>query len=682
MPQDTITGGGDLLASKNRINKSGELLLYGEIGDWFDGNDALSIVTELESLNSEALTVRIHSGGGSIMEGLAIYNRLKQSSAFVTVQIDGIAASMASVVAMAGDKVTMPSNGFLMVHKPWLLSAGNADELRKSADTLDSFEDSLIHAYTTKTGMPEAEIREMLSAETWINAAQALEMGFIDEISDAMEAAASIDLKAFNNVPDALLKAAHQTPAALPAKHSKEPIMAKEVKAAEVENVADVAVASATTEAPKAEAKAAVNPQDVQAAERQRFSALNAVRAQASKLNVTVTDTDFDRFIASGSTADEFRAHLFNIAEQANNQYSPTGCRVESNMNAARNHIVEALMHRADPAQNKLSDQAREFRGMTLLEMARASLSANGMETRGKAKHEIAAMAMHSTSDFPLILGDTINKSLRRAYEYAPRVYQQFSRRSDVSDFKPVTRALLGEAPLLEKLPEGAEVKYGTIGEESGTYAAATYAKAVGVTRQMLINDDLGAFTRLAAAFGSAAGETENDIVFSLLIDNVKTGDNVALFHATHGNVGTAGPLSETTLSEARRKMRVQKGVDKERLIRVTPQFLIIPAALETTAQKILSSVLAADTASVNIFANSLTLIVDPRLDEKSETAWYLIADPGRIDTIEYGYLDGTNGVYTDSMIDFSTDCMKIKARLDFAAGVIDYRGMFRNLGA
>ena len=147
------TAQGLALSATNRINAQGELLLYGVIGDWFDGLDAETIVHELESLSNGTgpLPVRIHSEGGNIVEGLAIYNRLKYNERPVEVTIDGIALSMASVIAMAGDTVRIPPNAFIMIHKPNGPSYGESDDHRRTADVYDQFEDtvadilSLIH---------------------------------------------------------------------------------------------------------------------------------------------------------------------------------------------------------------------------------------------------------------------------------------------------------------------------------------------------------------------------------------------------------------------------------------------------------------------------------------------------------------------------------------------------------
>ncbi|MBT12297.1 MAG: peptidase S14, partial [Oceanospirillaceae bacterium] len=207
---------GRQLSATNRINGQGELLLYGIIGDWFDGLDAATIVSELESMSGESapLPLRIHSEGGYITEGQAIYNALVNSPRRIDVRIDGIALSMASVVAMAGDVVRIPPNAYLMIHKPWNGAVGDAEELRRSADVLDQFEDTLANIYSAKTGLDKDTIKAMMAAETWLNGEQAVELGFADELIEPVQAAAMANLNHFRNAPQAALQQFHRPPTA------------------------------------------------------------------------------------------------------------------------------------------------------------------------------------------------------------------------------------------------------------------------------------------------------------------------------------------------------------------------------------------------------------------------------------------------------------------------------------
>lgn len=159
-----------------------DLYLYDDIGMW--GTTANDFKEQLLSLKSDKINVYINSNGGEVDAGLAIYNLLRRHSAQKTIHIDGIAASMASVIAMAGDKVVMPRTALMFVHKPWTMAAGNADDLRKTADDLNAWESALVAAYTAKTGKTAEFISDMLREERLLSAEEAVELGFADEIDE------------------------------------------------------------------------------------------------------------------------------------------------------------------------------------------------------------------------------------------------------------------------------------------------------------------------------------------------------------------------------------------------------------------------------------------------------------------------------------------------------------------
>ncbi|MFC4669686.1 prohead protease/major capsid protein fusion protein [Seohaeicola nanhaiensis] len=355
-----------------------------------------------------------------------------------------------------------------------------------------------------------------------------------------------------------------------------------------------------------------------------------------------------------------------------------------------RDALANALMHRHNPSAVKLSDDGRNFRGMTMLEICRDALERRGVTTRGMSKMELAGAAFemrsagyHSTSDFPSILANVANKTLRDAYASTQRTFMAWARRSNIVDFKPVNRVQLGGAPDLSKVLESGEFQYGTMGEGKETYALATYGKILGVTRQAIINDDLNAFTRVPEAFGASAADLESDIVYGVLIDNPNMADGVALFHATHGNLGTAAVINETSLSAAEKAFSKQKGLEG-RLISVRPRFLIVPTGPRwVEARKQVAATTPNSTSDVNAYAGSYEVISEPRLLPASgQDPWFLAADPARIDTVEYAYLEGQEGVYTETRVGFEVDGMEIKARHDFAAKAIDWRGLYKNPGA
>ena len=190
-----------------RARTSGtEVLIYDEIGAY--GVTAKGFLAELGALPEDAaIDLRLNSPGGSVFDAVAIYNALKRHAGEITVWIDGIAASAASYIAMAGDAIVMPENAFLMIHDPSGLVMGTAEDMRSTAEALDKVKGSLIQGYAGKSGKPDDEIAALMAAETWLDAKDALDLGFIDRIAEPVKLAASFDVARFRNAPPELVEA-------------------------------------------------------------------------------------------------------------------------------------------------------------------------------------------------------------------------------------------------------------------------------------------------------------------------------------------------------------------------------------------------------------------------------------------------------------------------------------------
>ena len=199
---------------KKKTDKKGEIFIYGDIvsEEWFANEvTAPGFKQQLDELrNVSEIDVHINSSGGNVFEGHAIYNMLKMHKAKINIYIDALAASIASVIAMSGDTIFMHKNSFLMIHNSWIVTVGNAKELRDTADLLDKTDEASNQAYLDRAlNISEEELKELLDAETWLTASEALEKGFIDEILEPNEIAASISderYKLFKSVPSSITK--------------------------------------------------------------------------------------------------------------------------------------------------------------------------------------------------------------------------------------------------------------------------------------------------------------------------------------------------------------------------------------------------------------------------------------------------------------------------------------------
>lgn len=340
-----------------------------------------------------------------------------------------------------------------------------------------------------------------------------------------------------------------------------------------------------------------------------------------------------------------------------------------------REHAAESILYRGG-VERKLSE-GNGFGNMTLLRLCEDLLQREGVNVRHLSSMEMAARAL-STSDLVHITGTVTNRTLLNGYESTPRTFVDVFRQGTSQDFREINRIRLSGAPNLEEVKEGGEFKYGKVTDEKESYALATYGKILPFTRQTIINDDLDSLIRVPMMFGRSAADLESDIVWNILIDNAALQDSVALFHGTHGNLGTAGAVSETTLDEMEQLMMAQTGMEG-RLMNVRMQHLIVGPKQKLAAMKILTAVTPDSSSNVNVYQNAMDLTVEARL---TGDAWYAAADYNQVDTVEFSYLAGNTGVYIETREGFTIDGIDVKARHDFAAKAIDYRGLYKNPGA
>ncbi|MEC8812798.1 MAG: head maturation protease, ClpP-related [Pseudomonadota bacterium] len=602
-----------------------EVLLYQAIVS----TDAQPFIQQLDSMDAgEPVKVRINSPGGDVFAGVAIFNALSKVQD-VEIYIEGLAASIASFIALAGKKIYMASNALIMIHKPNSHDGGNADDLRERADLLDKIESQLIKAYTKKTGIPEKQLQEMFSQETWLTADEALKLGFIDEIIEPSQMAASIDLSIFNAVPEKITAV----------------FESNKKRVTEIQNLV-----SHFKNLPSDFTASLINDPRI---------SVEAAREQL------LTELGKDAAPVGGAP------HI----EVSNMEQS------QSFINDAR----DALLIRGGIGIKDVTTGARDMAKYSIVNIAEQYLKLNGTNTMGFSNDQIIAQAYnirasHSTSDFPNLLENVASKAMRMAYMEEPASHKIWTGETEVRDFKQNSLAQISEAPDLELLPENGEYKHGTIGDSAEKFSILTYGKMFKISRQALINDDLNAFTRLPQAFGQSASRKEADLVYQVLTSNPALSDGVTLFHADHSNiVAVSGVLSLTILGQARALMRKQKGPAGLQPLNVVPRFLIVPAALETVAEQLIASLVdptkSNDTPNLE-FIRNLTLVVDSRLDEDSETKCYLAASPGQIDTITRAYLMGEGRPHIETQQGWEVDGTALKCRMDFAAVPVDFRGL------
>jgi len=285
-----------------------EVSIYDEIGAY--GVSAKGFLDELGALPEDGpLTVRLNSPGGSVFDAVAIYNALKRHTGPVTVWIDGIAASAASYVAMAGDEVVMPENAFLMIHDPSGMVLGTADDMRAMAEALDKIKGGLVAGYATKSGGAADDIAALMAKETWLDAAEAVELGFADRLAEPVRIAARFDVGRFRNAPPVLIEAIDA------ARGDADDEGAVETEAAEgdVDNAAedDVTTEEAADPASPEPPDPAPDPTAIRAETLAHASAVIDLCALAG------LPLQARRFLETGASLDEVRAALLGLRADA-----------------------------------------------------------------------------------------------------------------------------------------------------------------------------------------------------------------------------------------------------------------------------------------------------------------------------------------------------------------------------
>ncbi|EKJ8515365.1 Clp protease ClpP [Pseudomonas aeruginosa] len=653
-----------------------EILLYDEIGVW--GITAQQFARELKALGDLSLiSLRIHSPGGDVFEGTAIYNLLKNHPARVEAHVDGLAASMASVIAMAADTIYMPENAMMMVHRPWGIQGGEADDMRRYADLLEKIEGTMVAAYMAKTGKSEEDIKALLKAETWMDGREAVEAGFADQLTEPLAAAAQLTskrMKEFAHMPEAL-KALMQPRASTPAAAAPTPSPA----------------APTSQPAPAAPDEAAVRAQ-INAAENTRREGIRAVfqpfaASHGEMLNEVLLD--------SSVTIEQAQAKLLaSLASGATPSAGPSGSQgANSHVYAGNGNLVGDSVRASVLARAGLEEQQSDnrYNFMSLRELARASLVDRGIGVASYSPMQMVGLAFtHTTSDFGTILIDVANRSMLAGWDEAEETFQLWTKKGMLSDFKTVHRVGLGEFPSLRQVREGAEYKYVTVGSRSQPIALATYGEIFSITRQAIINDDMNLLTDIPRKMGMAAKATIGDLVYAILTSNPALSDGKALFHADHKNLqtGASSALSIESLSKAKTQMATQKTEvegGKPRTLNIRPAFVLTPVALEDKAKQIIrsASVPGAESNSgiENPIRNFAEVIGEPRLDDNSATAYYLAARQGS-DTIEVAYLDGNELPYMEQQQGFTVDGVATKVRIDAGVAPLDFRGLQKSNGA
>lgn len=427
----------------------------------------------------------------------------------------------------------------------------------------------------------------------------------------------------------------------------------------------------------------------------------DGIRAAATKLGIDENDETVRALLKdSGKSLDVARDELIDrraaLAEKQPGIHSPQRAQmVRDEADTRRQGLIDGLAFRAN-AVGELPATGRPYVHMRMRDIARDCLRRAGARDVDLMSDDEAfdgALGFggraQSTSDFPQILAATANKNFLAGYSQEVENYLPLCQVRMVSDFKPQKELRMSGSPSLDELPEGAEIKFGTLAEGSETWSILSYGKGWRATRKMLINDDMSVFGTVPARQGAAVTRTKLNLFWALITGNVALGDTKALFHADHANVTSSGGDVPGTaqIGKGRKLLRVQTdlpkpGETKGDTLGLIPDFIVIPAELETTVDQLLTGITPAESGKVVPKAiQSLTPIVEARLDAHSLYFWYLMTKAAQWANFVYGQLAGSPAPRFRARESWAVQGLEMLVEYDCGFAAIDHRGVYRNKG-
>ena len=380
------------------------------------------------------------------------------------------------------------------------------------------------------------------------------------------------------------------------------------------------------------------------------------------------------------------RDKFYDAAEYSIVNRSLGGIAVDEEL---QRDIGEAPAGAAEMQYKRIPDIAREMcerAGVNIVGLPPQEIISRAISMPDFVQRSSGGPAFHTTGSFSNLFLNAMHKTLRASYNEAASTYQHWVRTApDAVDFKNMDKIVFGEMGLPEEVAENGEYPEMTASDGKETYKVAKHGGIFSITMEMMVNDDLGAMTRKVQMQGNSMRRKINRDAYAILLDNDNLSDSIALFHASsHGANLDATALSETALDVGFNIMGTQAGLNSTTVLGLRPKYLIVPAGLGATAQRLVTGgILAATVANVPLYGagapRSLTVIEDGQIDALGTTTnWWLAADNSAVDTVEVSFLQGERTPALSREDGFSTDTIKAKIRQTYGFKAIDYRGLYQ----
>lgn len=683
-------------ASASADKKSADILIFGEIGEswWSDETvTAKKLVEELAALDVDTLTIRINSYGGAVSDGLAIYNALRRHRAEKRVVVEGVAVSIASLIAMAGDTIDMPANTLMMIHAPWGFVQGNASDMRETADVLDRYATAMTSSYTRKSGQTQAAILALLNdgKDHWYTAEEAKAAGFADTVSDAIDAKASLPPRFRASAPYFITKGVLAMPDKTAPKAQPQQSSQTDVISAVFDTVTELQPITNVVDIQAAARREAIAAE--QERRREIKELLQGPLARRKEL-VAVLNECLDDVTCTPDMASQ---RLLKKMGEGAESIGGAGA-VALGMDARDKFIQAGQSAILGRCGVEKPDGANPFRGFRLHELARACLQAVGNNVGGLLPEEFVPIALgktrrayaalsvgQTTSDFPVLLEGAIHRIVLNGFKLQSTTWEKFCKVGDVTDFRAWKRLVPGSISTLDPVNESGEYLNKALPDaEANSIAVKRHGNIVTVTPEVIINDDLGQIRDMADGYGRSGARTIERYVYILIIANPALSDGIPLFHASHGNLAAAGVAPSMAAIDAARlamSLHTLPG-EADDYLDILPTIALVGSGALGTFTQIINAEFDPTQPGAqlpNIVRNLISSIVaTPRIG----SAWYLFADPNVAPVIEVAFLNGQREPRVVEEEDFRTGGISWRIELPFGVGAIDYRGAFKNPGA
>lgn len=702
---------------------NGEIILEGAVlpHEWCEllegGAFSARMVREALARFSGDVTVRVNSGGGDPYEGEAIRVALAAHPGRVRVIVGGIAASAASLMIMAGGRIEISAGSFIMIHDPASCMCGTATEYRREADRLDTLSETYAGVYAARSGQDRAAVLALMAEETWLGGEAAVESGFADALAEEARPepeTAPADLVAAQSMfADTIRtlrmcaekfsvaeRASATSPTASAGRNPARMATSEEVQMEPEEVTAEATPSTPPAPAdppPATPAPTTTMSADPDALHRRGVEAERArqrgIREMAAPFMASgqLTSAQVEAVIEEGTGLESAGTRFLAVMAAGEPPVTPTtGARstvIRDETDTRMQGMIGALMReREGPAE--------QFRGLRLrslaMELAGPSRGFNEADAIRRGMMATTMMGgAHGVSDFAYITTEVMNRSLIAAYERRAANWTAVTGTPvSAADFRELAPVRFGGDFQLKTVKANGEYEEAVLADEAEGLKVERRGRTINITFEAVVNDDMGAFTRIPGEFAMAARIMEASMVWTLIRTNaVLKSDSKALFHADHGNLAASGTvISATSVGGARKAMWEQRAFgtkDADDFMMVEADLLIVPPALETKAGQFVADITPAKETDANPFRRSLTPVVAAHLGAAaggSDTAWYMVSSD--LPPVTHAYLEGYEAPTVQTIEGMNPDKVTMNARHIFGAAVTEFRGSYKNPGS